>query len=38
MTKKEAKAILHKIMLDPLIADQFTEEEIKLLENTANKS
>lgn len=32
MTKREAKSILDKIMNNPSIADQFTEEEIEELE------
>jgi len=32
MTVKEAKQILNKIIQDPSLADQFTEEEIEKLE------
>lgn len=35
MTQKEAKRILNKIINDPGIADQFTEEELEELEYIA---
>ena len=36
MTKSEAKKMLQKIINDPGIADQFTEEEIEKLEEIAS--
>jgi len=36
MTRKEALKILKKIIKDPGIADQFTEEEIEELEEIAS--
>jgi len=36
MTKLEAKKMLQKIIKDPGIADQFTEEEIEKLEEIAS--
>lgn len=37
MTSKEAKRILNKIINDPGLADQFTEEEIEELEYIASE-
>lgn len=37
MTKKEAKSILHKIITNPGLADQFTEEEIEDLERLVSE-
>lgn len=37
MTSKEARRILNRIVVDPCIADQFTEEEIEELEYIANQ-
>lgn len=37
MTSKEARSILNKIINNPGLADQFTEEELEELENQANK-
>lgn len=37
MTQSEAKKILLRIIKDPGIADQFTEEEIEELELLASK-
>lgn len=37
MTKKEAKSILLKIINNPALADQYTEEEIEELEHIANE-
>jgi len=37
MTKSEAKSILNKIITNPGLADQFTEEEIEELEKIASK-
>lgn len=37
MTKKEAKGILNKLIDNPGLADQFTEEEIEELEYIAGK-
>jgi len=37
MTSKEAKNILKRIINDPGLADQFTEEEIEKLEELASK-
>lgn len=37
MTSKEAKRILNKIINDPSLADQFTEEEIEELEYIASE-
>lgn len=37
MTKKEAKSILNKLIDNPGLADQFTEEEIEELEYIASK-
>lgn len=37
MTKNEAINILHRIDMDPGIADQFTEEEITELERLAHE-
>lgn len=37
MTKKEAKSILNKIINNPGLADQFTEDEIEELEKIANE-
>jgi len=37
MTAREAKSILKKIAIDPGLADQFTEEEIKELEQKVLK-
>lgn len=36
MTKREAKTILLKIINNPGIADQFTEEEVEKLEEIAS--
>lgn len=38
MTKKEAKSILLKIINNPALADQYTEEEIEELEYIACKT
>lgn len=35
MTQKQAKTILQKILKNPSIADQYTEEEIEQLEYIA---
>lgn len=37
MTPREAKNILKRIINNPEIADQFTEEEIEKLEELASK-
>lgn len=37
MNKKQAKAILNRILNDPSIADQFTEDEIEELEYIASE-
>jgi len=37
MTPREARTILKRIINDPGIADQFTEEEIEKLEELAAK-
>jgi len=37
MTKKQAKNILDRIVQDPSIADQFTEEEIESLEQIVTR-
>jgi len=36
MTQQEARSILNKIIKNPGLADQFTEEEIEKLEYIAN--